>query len=286
MSEIIKSKKPNKEPKKSVSEVKKADKSFLDYLEDIRRLIFTVFIIVLIFTVVAFLFKGLIFDTIILSPKKPDFVTNRLLFKVAQFFGTAKEANSGPVFDIMNIEMAGQFKAHMTISFIMGLMISFPIIVVLMWRFVKPMISSEYTMNINFTLFMMGILFSLGVLFGYFIIVPLTINFLGDYTVSAEVTNRINFRSYSSIITSVSFSIGLVFELPIVIYFLSKIGIATPAWLKKFRKVAFILFLSLSAIITPPDVFSQVLVCLPLVLLYEISILISGRIYRKRLATY
>jgi len=284
MEETLSNKKPNRPPKAiSKQEIQRSKNSFISRLAGMRVLLFRILFIILFFTVTAFLFKNIIFDDIILAPKKPDFITNRILHDISIFLGTANEQSKTVVFEIMNIEMAGQFRAHISISFILGLMISFPFITIFIWRFIKPLVNREYVGNINWILFFISILFALGVFFGYFIIVPLTLDFLGGYSVSDTVVNRISFRSYAGIITSVSFSIGLVFELPIIIYFLSKIGIASPHWLRKARKIAFVLFLALSAIITPPDVFSQILVCLPLILLYELSILLSGRVYRKRM---
>jgi sec-independent protein translocase protein TatC len=127
----------------------------------------------------------------------------------------------------------------------------------------------------------MSFLFILGVLFGYFLIVPLSVHFLGSYSISSEVTNQINMRSYISTVTSISLASGVIFELPIFVYFLSKVGILTPEMMTTYRRHAYVFLLLISAIITPPDVFSQIMVCLPLVLLYEIGIVISRRVNKK-----
>ena len=125
-------------------------------------------------------------------------------------------------------------------------------------------------------------LFIVGILFGYYIIIPLTVNFLGGYSVSEQVANQINLKSYIGSVTSVTLSTGLAFELPIMIYFLSKVGLVTPEFMKRYRKHAIVVFLVLSGIITPPDVISQFLVCVPLYILFEASILISKRIEKQR----
>jgi sec-independent protein translocase protein TatC len=127
-----------------------------------------------------------------------------------------------------------------------------------------------------------SLLFIAGVLFAYFLIVPLTINFLGTYQVSPDVPNQIHLNSYISTVISVTIAVGIVFELPILVFFLTKVGFITPAFMKKNRKIMLIIVLVLSAIITPPDIFSQILVCIPLVGLYELSISISARVHKKR----
>lgn len=280
MPEIISSKKKSgKRPQSKL--LQKKSKPILSYLDDFRKFIIRSGLVVLGFTIVAFAFKHIVFDVLILGPKQTDFITNRLLHQIGLFLGTAQDKPQELSLDLMNIEMAGQFMAHLMVSFIVGLMVSFPFIVFFLWRFIKPMLGKKKPGNINWILFFMSVLFNLGVAFGYFIVVPMTLQFFGSYSISEEVINKINFRSYSGIITSVCFSIGLVFELPIVIYFLTKVGMIHADWLIKFRKVAFVLFLTISAIITPPDVFSQFLVSLPLVLLYEFSIKIAKRIERK-----
>jgi len=131
-------------------------------------------------------------------------------------------------------------------------------------------------------LFAVSFLFSVGVLFGYYMIVPLSLNFLGTYSISDQVVNQINFDSYFSILTSITLASGVIFELPIIIFFLTKIGMVTPEFLKTYRKHSIVVFVVLAAIITPPDVFSQVLVSIPLLFLYELSIKISKRVVKNR----
>lgn len=178
--------------------------------------------------------------------------------------------------------MAGQFTTHITISIIVGLVIGFPYVFYQFWKFIKPALYIKERKYARLSVFYASSLFSLGVLFGYFLIVPLSIHFLGTYNVSDQILNQINLKSYISSVNSIILASGVIFELPIIIYFLSKVGIITPITLKKYRKHSLIGMLIVSAIITPPDVFSQVLVCLPLIILYEIGIKISKRIVRKR----
>jgi len=151
-----------------------------------------------------------------------------------------------------------------------------------LWRFIKPALYQKETKVTRGVVFFTSILFSLGVLFGYYLVAPLSINFLGSYQVSSLVSNTIGLSSFVSTVTTISFANGLIFELPMLVYFLTKIGLLTPDFMRKYRKHAIVLTLILSAIITPPDVTSQILVSLPLIILYEISIKISKKVLKKQ----
>ena len=278
MSEVVQVSENRKNPNKEMT--------LIQHLDELRRRLFRSIIAVLVFSTIAFLFKDLIFDNIILSPRESDFITNVIMCKLGGLLGIPSLCINTHSFNIINILLAGQFKAHLLVSFVIGLMLAFPYLIYQIWVFVKPALGNKEIKNINFTLISVSVLFAIGVLFGYFIIIPLTINFLSTYTVSTTITNQISFSSYLSILTGIALATGLVFELPVLIYFLSKIGIVTPQLLRKYRKHAIVVFFILSGIITPPDVFSQVLVAIPLYFLYEISIIISKRVYRQYLMTY
>ena len=177
--------------------------------------------------------------------------------------------------------MAGQFSTHIMVSLVVGFIMAFPYVFWEIWSFIKPALYSNEQKHARGAVLFSSLLFILGVLFGFYIIVPLSLDFLGSYNVSSQVLNQINLDSYISTFTSVVLASGVVFELPIVIYFLSKAGIVSPEFLKAYRKHAIVIILIIAAIITPPDVFSQILVSLPLILLYEIGIVISKRISVK-----
>ena len=184
-------------------------------------------------------------------------------------------------FVIMNIIMSGQFYTHIVSSLIAGFILSFPYFSWEIWRFVKPALyknEQRYTRGI---VFFISLLFISGVLFGYFLVAPISVQFLGNYQVSSQVINQINLNSYILTVTSVSLANGLLFQLPILVYFLSQIGILTPEFLRKYRKHSLVVVLILSAIITPPDIISQILVSFPLLILYEISIKISSKFEQK-----
>lgn len=258
--------------------------SFLEHLEVLRWHLMRSVIAVLVFAVAAFIFYDFIFDYLILAPKNPDFFTNRMFAKVAEYTGVeALKINTKP-FQVININMAGQFATHISVSLVAGIIASFPYIFYEFWCFIKPALYANEKKHARGSIFYTSFLFALGVLFGYYLITPLSVHFLGSYSVSDQVMNQINLKSYISSVTSIVLASGVIFELPVLIFFLSKIGLVTPDFLKKYRKHSVVLILILSAIITPPDIFSQVLVCLPLMLLYEIGIKISKRIHKKQQA--
>ncbi len=256
--------------------------SFLDHLEALRWHLIRSTVAILLFTTLAFLNKGLIFDTILLGPKNPDFVTYRFLCYISDKFNLGEALCIKDVsFILMNINMAGQFTNHILISIIAGFIIAFPYVFWEIWRFVNPALHAKERKHTKGVVFFSSVLFISGVLFGYFLIAPLTVNFLGSYQVSAEVVNQINLSSYITTVASVTLASGVIFELPILTYFLTKIGIITPAFMRKYRRHAIVAIFILAAIITPPDVISQILVSIPLLLLYEFSIYVSKIVLKK-----
>ncbi|MFA8434002.1 MAG: twin-arginine translocase subunit TatC [Marinifilaceae bacterium] len=256
--------------------------SFLEHLEVLRWHLVRSFIAVFIFAIVAFAFYDIIFDKIILAPKNSEFFTNRVLAKLGELVNVPALAINQTPFQVININLAGQFATHISVSLVVGLILGFPYLFFEFWQFVKPALYSNEKKHARGSIFYTSFLFAAGVLFGYYIITPLSVHFLGSYNVSDQVLNQINLKSYISSVTSIVLASGVIFELPVLIFFLSKIGLVTPQFLKKYRKHSVILILILSAIITPPDVFSQILVCLPLMVLYEIGIGISKRVYKKQ----
>ena len=262
---------------------KSKNMSFLGHLEILRWHLVRAFAAIFIFTIIAFLSKEFIFDTVIFGPKHPDFFTYRMLCKLSMalgFEGGSMCMDEMP-FIVQNRTMAGQFTSHLWVSFISGFIISFPYIMWEMWRFLKPGLTNKERNYTNGVVFFSSILFMMGVLFGYYLIAPLSINFLGSYSVSAEIQNEIDLASYISTVSTVTLSSGLVFELPIVVYFLTKVGLLTPEMMRNYRRHSFVGVLILSAIITPPDISSQILVAVPIVMLYEMSIYISAFVNRK-----
>jgi sec-independent protein translocase protein TatC len=178
--------------------------------------------------------------------------------------------------------MAGQFSADIWTSILAGFIISFPYILYQLWKFISPGLHTNERKHSRGFIIISSLLFFIGVLFGYYIVTPLSINFLANYSISSVVDNQIDISSYIGLVRSSALASGLIFELPIIVYFLTKIGLVTPKFLKKYRKYALVMVLILSAIITPPDIASQVIVAIPILILYQVSIYISKVVLRNQ----
>ena len=256
--------------------------SFLDHLEELRWHLIRSTMAVVIVGIVAFLMKDFIFDTVIFGPKKPDFPTYGLFCKLSKMLGFSEAfCSNEPLFRIQSRVMAGQFSAHIWTSIWAGFIVAFPYILYEMWRFISPGLYDNERKSSKGFIFVASLLFFMGVLFGYYVVAPLSINFLGSYTVSPEVFNDIDLSSYISTVRAAVIACGLIFELPIVIFFLTKVGLVTPEFLKKYRKIALVIVLIISAIITPPDVASQIIVAVPVLILYQLSIYISAYVLKR-----
>jgi sec-independent protein translocase protein TatC len=256
--------------------------TFLQHLEELRWHIIRSLVAVVAGAIVAFVFKNIIFDHVILAPNNPDFITNRLLCRLADLVNAPVLCiNQNPV-ELISIKMSGQFTTHINISLVAGLIIAFPYVFWEFWSFFRPALYDKERKYARGAVTAASFLFLTGVLFGYFIISPLSINFLGSYRVSNLVTNQINITSYIGSVTSVALSAGITFELPIVVFFLARIGIITPEFMRRYRRHAIVVVLVLAAVITPPDIFSLILVTIPLILLYEVSIFIAKGVVSKR----
>ncbi len=256
--------------------------SFLDHLEIFRWHIIRSLIAILIFSVLSFMFKSVIFDAILLAPKEPDFITYKILCNLSRFLGFEDIfCFVRSPFSLININMSGQFYSHVITSLIAGFIISFPYILFEIWSFVKPALYINESKIAKGVVFFGSMLFILGVSFGYYVISPLTINFLGSYQVSELVVNQISLSSFVTTISTLCLANGLVFELPMFVYFFTKIGLLTPDIMKRYRKHSMVGALIISAIITPPDIMSQILVSFPLLILYEFSIKICSFIIKK-----
>ena len=256
--------------------------SFLDHLETLRWHLIRATLAIVIAGIVAFLAKGFIFDVLLFGPRNSEFWTYDILCRISTFVGV----DGGFCFDempfrIQSRTMGGQFSAHIWVALTAGFIIAFPYVIYEFWRFVAPAMKENEKRNAKGFIFISSVLFFLGVLFGYYVVTPLSINFLGKYQVSADVFNDFDLASYISLVRASVIASGLLFELPIIIYFLTKVGVVTPDFLRKYRKYALVIILIVSAIITPPDIVSQIIVAIPVLILYEVSIFISRIVYRK-----
>ncbi|MDA8571162.1 twin-arginine translocase subunit TatC [Schleiferiaceae bacterium] len=259
--------------------------SFLDHLGELRWHLVRSSIAIFFFAVVAFLSKEVIFDVIIFGPKQMDFPTYTFFCWLSSYVGGNVFCFDEMPFELLNMRMSGQFQMHLWVSLVAGVIIAFPYVFWEIWRFIQPGLHESERKNSRGVILFTTVLFLLGVLFGYYVIVPLSVQFLGTYTVSSEIFNRIDLTSYISMVSSVTLATGILFQLPIAVYFLSKLGVVTPDLLKTYRRHAIVGILLLSAIITPPDIASQILVTFPVLILYQISIGVSRRIIKSRAKT-
>tara|TARA_B100000941_G_scaffold290291_1_gene271882 strand:- start:242 stop:1066 length:825 start_codon:yes stop_codon:yes gene_type:complete len=257
--------------------------SFLEHLEELRWHLLRSCMAILLFGTLAFLAKDFIFNTILFGPKQINFVTYQFFCDISKAIGTGEAFCIKEMpFRIQSRTMSGQFSAHLWTSITAGFILGFPYILYEFWKFVSPGLLKNEKKNARGFIFIASFLFFLGVFFGYYVVTPLSINFLGNYQVSNQIFNDFDLSSYISLLRASVLSSGLIFELPILIFFLTKIGLVTPNFLRKNRKYSLVIVLSLAAIITPPDIASQIIVTIPIIILYELSIFISSVVYKKQ----
>lgn len=244
--------------------------SFIDHLEELRRCLIRGLGGVLVAVIAASFFRRWIIDTLLLGPTYPDFFMYRL-------FGV--DATN---IALLNRTITGQFFADWGTVIVVGLIIGSPILIYQIWKFVEPGLYPDEKHGLRFSSAFATFFFMLGIAFGYLVLTPLALQFFANYSISAQIANEFDIMKYFSMVTTWSFGVGLLFELPVVIYFLAKMGVVTPEILRTGRRYALIVILVIAAILTPPDPISQIIVAIPLVALYELSILLASYTIRKR----
>lgn len=265
-----------------MGEEKRKGMSFLEHLEVLRWVLIRSALSILIGATVVFVYMDFVFDSIIIAPSQSTFLTNRLFAWLSVKLDVPSlHINATPI-RIQNIDMAGQFTTSVTIALVGGFILAFPYIFWEFWRFIKPALREKESKHAGGAIFAVSALFFVGILFGYYLIAPLSIDFLVTYKVSKIVENITSLESYISTITSIVFAGGIIFELPVFIYFLSKIGFVSVKFLTTYRRHAIVVITIVAAVITPPDVVSQMMVEIPLLVLYEVGILIAKNIEKKR----
>lgn len=258
--------------------------SFLNHLEELRWLLVRSCIAILITSVIAVFFNEFIFDVIIFGPKQGDFITYQFFCDIAKKFDLDQSFCMGELpFVIQNRTMDGQLSVMIWTCITAGFILAFPFILWEFWKFISPALYEKERKYAKLFIFVSSVLFFLGVLFGYFVLVPLSINFLSNFTISSIVENQIDINSYISLVKTTSLATGLVFELPIIIFFLTYLGLITDSFLREYRRYAYVLILIVAAIVTPPDVINQTIVSIPLIMLYEASIVIAKVITKRNL---
>lgn len=260
---------------------KEVEMGFLDHLEELRRRLFYAVAAIVVTGGVLFVSKDWLFDTVLFGPRRPDFWTFRMLCQLSETLQLGEALCVTEInYELINTTMLGNFTTHILVSFIGGVILSFPLLTQQVWRFVRPALKPKEVKAARGIGAATTVLFFLGVAFGYFIISPMSLQFLGNYELS-DVAARIGVMSYMKTIASITLASGLIFQLPVIVYFLSKAGLVTPELLKSYRRHALVGILVVSAIITPPDLTSQILVSMPVLVLYEIGIVISRRVTKR-----
>ena len=256
--------------------------SFLDHLEELRWLLVRSTVAVIIMATATYFVSDYVFDTLIFGPTDPNFFTYTFFCDLSHQLGFADSICITELpFIIQNTDMEGQVTVLIWMCIAAGFILAFPYILWQLWNFISPALYEKEKKNAVWFILTASILFFTGVLFGYYLILPLSVNFFGGFNVSNVIKNEFNVDNYIGMVKTSVISCGLIFELPIVIYFLTKIGLVTAQTLRQYRRYAIVIILIVAAIITPPDILSQIIVSIPLLVLYEISIFIAVFVNRK-----
>jgi sec-independent protein translocase protein TatC len=256
---------------------------FFDHLETLRWHIIRSFIAILVTSTLIFIYYDWFFEEVVFAPAKPTFVTYIAFCKLGVILHTDQLCFQFKQLTLLNTELSGQIMTQFTTAFIGGVVLAFPYICFEIWSFIKPALGQTELSKTRPVLFYTTVLFLIGLLFGYYIMTPFWLAFSQSFTISPSITNMFSLDNYISGVSTLIFSCGLIFELPVVIYFLSKLGIMTPSFMRKYRRHSYVGIVILGAIITPQtDVFSLAMICIPLIILYEASISVSARVENKK----
>jgi sec-independent protein translocase protein TatC len=257
--------------------------SFLDHLEELRWHVVRALGATIILTIASFIMAKWIFHNIIFAPARTDFATFYWLCELGKAVNLEGKLCIDEIpLKIQSRYMTGQFTMHLTSSFIIGLIISFPYVAWEIWSFIKPGLHPTERKYSRGAVAAISFLFFVGVAFGFYVMAPLAVYFLANYQISDLIVNEFDITSYVSTISMLVLGSGLLFQLPIVVYFLTQVGIVDPKFLRQYRKHALVIILIIAAIVTPPDPLSQTLISVPLVLLYEFSIGVSSWVMKRK----
>ena len=267
---------------KGKAKTMESEMSFFGHLEALRWHLVRASLAIVVFTIGAFAYYSWIYDNIIMAPSKPTFWTFRMMCEL----GAALHRDMCPSkinIQLINTEMAGQFTLQIDSSLLIGLILGIPYLLWEIWRFIKPALHEKERKAASGFVFYASVLFLIGVLFGYYIITPVSLNFLAGYTVSASIENLFSIDSYISSVSTLTLATGLVFELPILVYIFASLGILTSKFMKETRRYAIIIILIIAAVVTPtPDMMTMTVVAIPLYILYELSISVAGVVERRK----
>lgn len=260
--------------------------SFLEHIDVLRKHLIRSILAVVIGALIAFLNTSFLFDVLIFGPQKPGFWSYQRLCDLSyMIYDNDRLCLKELGFSVQNITITGQFFQHIIVSIIAGIIIAFPYILWEFWRFISPALKGSEKRYTTGIVFSSSLLFGCGILFGYFILTPVSVNFLGNYSISEQISNIISLESYISFVAALTLAAGIIFQLPLLIYFLAKLGLVSSDTLRKYRRHAFVVILVLSALLTPPDVASQIILGIPIYFLYEAGITIARRIEKRQAST-
>lgn len=268
-----------------------AEMGFFDHIDALRQHIFRAAIVIILVTCVMLYKSSWVFDRLIFGPVKSDFLTYRVLCHLSNTirpllckFSPLLCPDKGLCFDgldikFMNTELFGQFMTQIQISIVLGVVFSFPYIIWEIWRFIRPALSETEARKSGRIVVFSSVFFFIGVAFAYFLIVPFSLNFAYGYQISGQVSNMFTLDNYISFVTMMMLGSGAIFELPMIIFFLAKMGIITAQFMRNYRRHAIIVILILAAVITPsPDMFTMTIVAIPIYFLFELSIVVAARV--------
>lgn len=256
--------------------------SFVDHLEELRGHLIRSVLAIVVGGIIVAVYNDFFVKKVLMGPTHADFPTYSWLCRTGQKLGMGDALCMKEVgVKMQSTSVSGQFSMFFTVIIIGGLIIAFPYVFWEFWKFIKPALTQKELSRTRGAVFWVSLLFFMGVAFGYFVIAPYTVNFFANFQLDESIVNQWTISSYIDTLIPLILGTGLAFQLPLVMFFLSKIGIVTPAWLRSVRKYAIVIIVIISGVITPPDVISQIVVSLPLLLLYEVSIWLSARVQKE-----
>lgn len=260
----------------------KAEMSFIDHLEVLRGHLFKSVLAIAAGAVIVGIFNKFFVRSVLMGPTHSNFPTYKILCKLGKALNLNKLCMQGIGVKMQSTSVSGQFSVFINVVLIGGLIIAFPVVFNQFWKFVKPALTKKELRNTRGVIFWVSMLFFMGVFFGYFVIAPYTVNFFSNFQLDENIENRWTVTSYLDTLVPLILGTGLAFQLPLAIHFLAKVGIVTSSFLRKYRKHAIVIMLVVAGIITPPDMLSQIVVTFPLVLLYEISIILARKVEKQK----
>ena len=261
----------------------KAEMSFIDHLEVLRGHLFRSALAIAVGAIVFVIYDDFIVKKVLMGPTHADFPTYKWLCKFGHAVGLGDKMCMKEIgLKMQSTSVSGQFSMYFTLIFVGGIIVAFPYIFWEFWRFIKPALTKKELSKTRGVIFWVSLLFFSGILFGYFIIAPYTVNFFATFQLDENIENIWTITSYIDTLVPLILGTGLAFQLPLVMFFLAKVGLMSPDFLRRNRKYAVVIILILAGIITPPDVISQVICTIPLMLLYEISILLTAKVQKEK----